>query len=53
MPPINMDEALAAFSLIDHPFYVFRNQESNEINVLYRRKDGGVGLIMPQSPSQT
>jgi putative sigma-54 modulation protein len=47
MPPITLDEAIGALEYIDHPFYVFRNKETNEINVVYRRKTGGVGLISP------
>lgn len=47
MPPISVDDALAALELIDHPFYVFRNKGTNEINVIYHRTHGGVGLIMP------
>lgn len=49
MPPISVDEAVHQLDLIDHPFYVFRNKEcaNNEINVVYRRDHGGVGLIMP------
>ena len=48
MPPISVNEALSALELIDHPFYVFRNRETNEINVIYRRNHGGVGMISPQ-----
>jgi putative sigma-54 modulation protein len=47
MPPISTDAAVSAMEFIDHPFYVFRNEETNEINVVYRRKEGGVGLIKP------
>lgn len=47
MTPITIDDAIAALDLMDHPFYVFRNAETNEVNVVYRRRDGGVGHIMP------
>jgi len=51
MPPISLEEAIGALEYIDHPFYVFRNKETNEINVVYRRKSGGVGLISPSAES--
>ena len=32
-------------NMLEHQFFMFRNIENNEINVVYRRKDGGCGLI--------
>eukprot|EP01039_Chlorochromonas_danica_P001535 gene1535-1673_t len=50
MPPISVEEAVHALDIyVDHPFYVFRNKETNEINVVYRRNEGGVGLIKPEA----
>jgi putative sigma-54 modulation protein len=34
--------------LVGHDFFVFRNADSNEVNVVYRRHQGGYGLIEPQ-----
>jgi putative sigma-54 modulation protein len=34
--------------LIGHDFFVFRNADSDEINVVYRRLDGNYGLIEPE-----
>ena len=49
MPAISVDEALMYLNLIDHPFYVFRNKETLEINVVYKRRVGeGAGLIQPE-----
>lgn len=49
MPAISVDEALMYLNLIDHPFYVFRNKETMEINVVYKRRVGeGAGLIQPE-----
>ena len=47
--PITVNEAIFALDYIDHDFYVFRDSETNEINVVYKRNSGGVGLIQPQT----
>jgi putative sigma-54 modulation protein len=46
--PMSAEEAALQLELIGHDFFVFRNADSDEINVLYRRRDGGYGLIEPQ-----
>lgn len=48
MKPMTIDEAVMQFELTGHPFYVFRNSETEQINVLYVRHDGDFGLIEPQ-----
>ncbi len=45
--PLTPEEAILQLELIGHAFFVFRNLESGEINVLYRRNDGDYGLIEP------
>ena len=47
--PMTPEEAVLQLELIGHDFFVFQNDESGEVNVLYRRKDGGYGLIEPQT----
>jgi putative sigma-54 modulation protein len=47
MKPMSSEEAVLQLELIGHDFFVFRNDESGEINVIYRRRDGGYGLIEP------
>jgi len=46
--PMSVDEAMIQLDMLDHEFFVFRNAEDDQINVLYRRKDGNYGLIVPQ-----
>ena len=45
--PMSAQEAALQLELVGHDFFVFRNSESSEINVIYRRRDGGYGLIEP------
>ncbi len=46
--PMSAEEAALQLELVGHDFFVFRNDESGDVNVLYKRKDGGYGLIEPQ-----
>ena len=46
--PMGPEEAAAQMELLGHDFYVFRNAETEQVNVLYRRKDGNYGLIEPE-----
>jgi putative sigma-54 modulation protein len=45
--PMSPDEAVLQMELVGHDFFVFRNAESDEVNVVYRRRDGRYGLIEP------
>ncbi len=45
MNPISSEEALKQLDLIDHNFYFFRNKKNNELQVIYKRNNGGYGLI--------
>lgn len=45
--PMTTDEAIMKMDLLHNDFFVFMNAKSNEMNVLYRRKEGGYGLIEP------
>jgi putative sigma-54 modulation protein len=47
--PMTAEEAALQLELIGHDFFVFRNADTREINVVYRRRDGGYGLIEPQA----
>ena len=46
--PMSPEEAVLQLELIGHDFFVFRNADSGEVNVVYRRHGGGYGLIEPQ-----
>jgi len=46
--PMDVEEAILQMNLIDHDFFVFTNSDTEEANVLYRRKDGNYGLIEPE-----
>ena len=45
--PMHVEEAILQMNMLDHQFYMFRNEESGEINVVYARRDGGYGLLEP------
>jgi putative sigma-54 modulation protein len=45
--PISIDEAIFALDYVDHDFYVFTNEGTGKINVVYKRHTGGVGLVEP------
>jgi putative sigma-54 modulation protein len=46
--PMSVDEALMQMNLIGHNFYVFRNDKTQEMNVVYKRKYGDYGLLEPE-----
>ncbi len=41
------EDAALQMDMLQHDFYVFRNSEDGEVNVVYRRRDGDYGLIAP------
>ena len=47
--PMTAEEAVLQLELVGHDFFVFQNADSNDVNVVYRRKRGGYGLIEPQT----
>jgi putative sigma-54 modulation protein len=46
--PMTPEEAILQLELVGHDFFVFRDAETGEVNVVYRRRDGDFGLIEPQ-----
>ena len=45
LKPTNEDEAILQMNLLGHDFFVFVNEETDIVNILYRRKDGNYGII--------
>ncbi len=46
MTPMTAEDAALSMEMLGHDFYVFRN-EDGDVNVVYRRRDGNYGLIVP------
>jgi putative sigma-54 modulation protein len=49
--PLSIDQAILQTELLGHSFFVFTNVETGDVNVIYRRKDGGYGLLKPVAPA--
>ena len=45
--PVSVQEAVFALDYVDHDFYVFKNEETDKITVVYKRNTNGIGLIEP------
>ncbi|GGE04781.1 ribosomal subunit interface protein [Marinithermofilum abyssi] len=48
LKPMDLEEAILQMDLLGHNFYVFSNAETDQVNVVYKRKDGRYGLIEPE-----
>lgn len=46
--PMDPEEACIQMELLGHSFYVFLNADTDEVNVVYKRKGGSYGLIEPE-----
>ncbi len=46
--PMNIEEAILQMNLLGHQFFVFSDADSEDVNVVYKRKDGNYGLIEPE-----
>ncbi len=47
LKPMSPEEAVLQMDLLGHNFFVFRDDENNQVSVVYKRQDGGYGLIEP------
>ena len=45
------ERAISEFDLLGHDFFVFTNADTGDVNVIYRRKNGGYGIIKPVAPA--
>ena len=45
LKPMTPEEAIMQMNLLGHEFFVYEDQETEEIHVVYKRKDGAYGLI--------
>ena len=48
LKPMNEEEAIMQMELLGHNFYVFSNSDTDEVNVVYKRKGNTYGLIEPE-----
>ena len=46
--PMDPEEAIDQMDLLGHDFFLFFNASENEMNVVYRRRDGAYGLLAPE-----
>ena len=46
--PMDVEEACVQMELLGHNFFVFRNAQTDEVNVVYKRKGNTYGLIEPE-----
>ncbi|WP_181347272.1 ribosome hibernation-promoting factor, HPF/YfiA family [Thalassobacillus sp. CUG 92003] len=49
LKPMDSEEAVLQMDMLGHIFYVFTNAETNDTNIVYKRRDGRYGLIEPNS----
>lgn len=43
------EEAILQMNMLNHEFFMFRDDASGEINVVYKRKNGNYGLLIPEA----
>jgi putative sigma-54 modulation protein len=49
MPAMSLEEARHQLEVIDHDFYLFRDKETDELQVIYHRNHGGFGVIQARN----
>ena len=48
---LSVDQAILQTDLLGHDFFVFTNKDTGDVNVIYHRKDGGLGILKPVAPA--
>lgn len=48
LKPMNNEEAVLQMELLGHDFFVFMEDATGDVNIVYKRKEGNYGLIQPQ-----
>ena len=43
--PMSEEEAILQMELLGHEFFAYKNEETNEVNIIYKRKDGDYGIL--------
>ena len=46
--PMDVEEAILQMEMLGHTFFLYQDPTSEEIQVIYRRADGGYGLLVPE-----
>lgn len=47
LKPMHLEDAAMELDLVDHDFYVFIDEKTKDVNIVYRRADGDLGLLQP------
>lgn len=45
--PMHIEDAVMELDLVDHDFYVYLDEETKDVNIVYRRADGDIGVLQP------
>ena len=48
LQPQSVDDAILEMNMLGHTFFMFKDIVTEEINVVYKRKDGNYGLLIPE-----
>lgn len=48
MHPMSEEEAVLQMEMLGHAFFMFRNAETGDINVVYRRSQGDYAVMVPE-----
>ncbi|MDE6031017.1 MAG: sigma 54 modulation/S30EA ribosomal C-terminal domain-containing protein, partial [Oscillospiraceae bacterium] len=48
LSPMSVDEAILQMNLLGHTFFMFRNSETDRVNVVYMREEGNYAVLVPE-----